>query len=148
VSTRPLLDGPIHAEPVDELATLREEVSDLRAELEDLKSAYEQDRNRLGNLLHGLRAMFGGETVPSSAPSSGSGPLDPSRYAPWKEKFRGQTSNAIDILVKYEAGLSRKQLAAFLRVQPGSGSMAQIIFKLNSAGLIVKDGELIRLKRL
>lgn len=148
MATRPLLDGPLHAEPVDENAELREELSDLRAEFGNFKESYERDRNQLASLLHGLRAVFGGSgEMPASSPSS-TGPLDPSRYAPWKEKFRGQTASAIDILVKYEAGLTRKQLASFLRVEPGSGTMSQIIFKLNKAELIVKDGNLLRLKRL
>lgn len=150
MATRPQIEGPIHAVPVDdEVTTLREELNELRSEFDELKSAYQSDRDRLGNLLHGLRAVFGGngESTPSQS-SSSSGPLDPSRYAPWKEKFRGQTASAIDILVKYEAGLTRKQLASFLRVEPGSGTMSQIIFKLNKAELIVKDGNLLRLKRL
>ena len=153
MSSQPQLNGPIHAEPVDEqdeVSQLREELSDLRAEFEDFKSNYEQERSQLGAMLHGLRAVLNGavEAPASYASPSASGPLDPSRYAPWKQKFPGQTAAAIDILVKYESGLTRKQLASFLKVEPGSGTMSQIIFKLNKAELITKDGNVIRLKRL
>ena len=86
--------------------------------------------------------------VQSGESAVSGGPLDPLRYAPWKEKFRGQTADAIDILIKYEGGLTRKQLAGYLRVEPGSGTMSQVIFKLNKADLIMKDGNLIRLRRL
>jgi hypothetical protein len=99
-----------------------------------------------------LRALMGdldaaGVEETSSSPSA-SGPLDAARYLPWKNKYPGQTASAIDILCKYEAGLTRKQLAGFLGIEAGSGSMSQIIFKLNKAELIHKDGTNIRLKRL
>jgi hypothetical protein len=90
-----------------------------------------------------------GEDLPGGAVSAPSNsPLDSSRYEPWKQKFPGQTATAINILAKYEAGLTRKQLAGFLRVEPGSGTMSQIIFKLNKAELIEKDGNIIRLRRI
>jgi hypothetical protein len=150
--SQPALSGPIHAVPVDEKSSeevLREELNDLRAELDDLKNSYEQDRNKIGTILHALRSIFSGnaDSVSTSSPSGGA-PLDASRYEPWKQKFPGRTASAIDLLVKYETGLSRKQLASFLRVDSGSGSMSQVIFKLNKAGLISKEGNLIRLKKL
>lgn len=148
MSTRPLLNGPIDAVHVDENASLREELDDLREEFEAFRSEVREERRQLAGILQSGRVVFGGNgEMPASSPSS-TGPLDPSRYAPWKEKFRGQTAAAIDILVKYEAGLTRKQLASFLRVEPGSGTMSQIIFKLNKAELVIKDGNVLRLKRL
>lgn len=160
---RGLLEAP---EPI-ETDILKRRIEDLEQELQNERLKAQEERARssgalkslarlrsqLQPLYGALRAVFGeldsvGIEPNGNTPETSSGPLDAARYAPWKEKYRGHTASAIDILVKYEAGLSRKQLASFLRVEPGSGTMSQIIFKLNKAELIVKDGNLLRLKRL
>jgi hypothetical protein len=156
--------------PVDSaLETLRSENHRLRGQVEDLRSSLHEEKTRaraaeailentknalrpLYKFYKGLGEIFGEIDISamnfesSSAPSNG--PLNADRYQPWKDKFPGQTASAIDILAKYEAGLTRKQLAGFLKVEPGSGTMSQIIFKLNKAELIHKDGNTIRLKRI
>jgi FtsZ-binding cell division protein ZapB len=145
---------------------LQRQIDNLKQDLEDARAATQRARDQsaaanraLTNIrkqfepwYRALRALFGeldaagiGATSENGASNS---PLDSSRYQPWKDKFPGQAATAIDILAKYEAGLTRKQLAGFLRVEPGSGTMSQIIFKLNKAELIDKDGNIIRLRRL
>jgi hypothetical protein len=170
MSTRLLPDSePTQFRSETDPELLQRRIHRLEGELEDARAALREEREKtsaivrahaaLQRALHpfydGLRMVYGHldtsagpGTASDGGSSSPSGPLDGNRYQPWKDKFRGQTAEAIDILVKYEAGLSRKQLASFLRVEPGSGTMSQVIFKLNKAELIVKDGNLIRLKRI
>jgi hypothetical protein len=140
------------AELEHDLEIEREKVREARAQMAASAKALARLRSQLQPWYAALRSLFGeldAAGVDAGATStSSSGPLDAARYAPWKEKYRGQTADAIDILVKYEAGLSRKQLASFLKINSGSGSMSQIIFKLNKADLIEKDGSLIRLRRI
>lgn len=153
-----------------ELQLLRQRVEELEEEAEQLRGDLERERSKsvvvkramttlrgtLQPLYNGLRMVFGeldaagiaSEGTVGTESQSSSAPLDESRYAPWKTKFPGKTAEMIDALVRYEAGLTRKQLAGFVKIDPGSGSMSQCIFKLNKAGLIEKNGNLIRLRKL
>ncbi|MGA3168350.1 MAG: hypothetical protein ABSF14_19790 [Terriglobia bacterium] len=134
-----------------DLEDAREELAETKEQLAAVSRGQAKLKQALQPVYDGLRMIFGelkNVAADNVSPSQSSGPLDSSRYEPWRQKFRGQTANAIDVLVKYEAGLTRRQLAGFLRVEPGSGTMSQIIFKLNKAELIEKDGSNIRLKKL
>lgn len=149
-----IVDDPRADIKQQQIDVLDRKIREKKAELEDINAAGKAIASRLYNAYLALQAFFEihdapvGASAPANPTNSSTGPLDISRYAPWKNKYPGQTAQAIDILVKYEAGLSRKQLAGFLGIASGSGSMSQIIFKLNKADLIIKDGDLIRLKRL
>ena len=147
------------ADQSERISQLEEEIEDLREQLRESKdklAAVSRGQARLKQTLaplySALQMIFGElkgvEASESPSSTTPGGPLDSSRYEPWRQKFRGQIANAIDILVKYEAGLTRRQLAGFLKVEPGSGTMSQIIFKLNKAELIEKDGSNIRLRRI
>lgn len=140
-----------------EIETLKRELEDERRKGKSAASAIKAIQKHFKAEFMVLRAVFGeieaiglgDDDVPAQR-SGGSlhTPLDSSRYAPWKEKFKGQTAAAIDILVMYEAGLTRKQLASFLKVAPGSGTLTDVIYKLNRAELIEKDGKVVRLRRI
>ena len=156
--TLPLLtNGPIDERDLqieqleEDNEGLREQVRELKEKLLSVSRGQVRLKQTLAPLHDALKMIFGElKDVEANEPSvsSSTGPLESSRYEPWRQKFRGQTANAIDILVKYEAGLTRKQLASFLKVEPGSGTMSQIIFKLNKAELIHKDGNILRLRRV
>lgn len=133
-----------------ELDRLEAKIVTARAELKQLELMQQVAAAKMRALYIALHGFYGEEpSIGAPGPSQNAGgPLNAERYQPWKNKFPGQTASAIDLLVRYEAGLTRKQLAGFLGVESGSGTMSQIIFKLNKAELIDKDGNLIRLKRL
>src|SRR6266849_3374332 len=108
----------------DQLQLLRQRVEELESELEIQREKVQEARSQSSNAARALSRLrtqlqpwysalrgimgeldtAGVQSGSEDSPASSGGPLDPSRYAPWKEKFRGQTATAIDILVKYEVG--------------------------------------------
>jgi hypothetical protein len=142
-SNRPLLaDAPHIVDPADEMAKLREDLHALRSELEDFREEFEQGRDRIGNLYHALRAIFGsdGATTPSgaSAPSKSD-----AGWEKWKAKLGGKQAEIIQTLLDH-GPMTRSQL----RVATGSGmsTVDQCIYKLRDLGLVVRHGDSWRLK--
>jgi hypothetical protein len=148
-----------------EASVLRHKVARLEGDLQDMRDALfaEREKNSATNralarlrtqlqpLYDAFRGIFGELEIAGAATAAAAdpsnGPLDPALWAPWKEKFRGKCAEMIDALLKYENGLTRAQLMRFTGQQSG-GAFTQNIFKLNSANLIEKDGDTIRLRRL
>src|SRR5579859_6937738 len=81
-----------------------EAVQDARQQAMAANRALAKLRQHLQPLYSALREVFGEvdaariEVSGESPSASTSGPLDPARYAAWKEKYPGQTASAIDIL--------------------------------------------------
>lgn len=145
MGTRPQLSGPIHAEPVDELAELREELSDLRGRFDALETSYQSDRDKLGSLLHALRAVLGGNGDGAPA-SSQSASMPPSREAwnAWKQQLPDSCGKVIDALLVQP--LTRTQMKAICKLAYNTVTAAVRILERN--GLVEADGDFIRLKRL
>jgi hypothetical protein len=145
VGTRPLLDGPLHAEPVDENAELREQLADLRERFDSLEESYQQDRDKIGSLLHSLRAVFGGGgEVASPSPSGSNQPIPKAVYDAWKERLPPSCGRVIDALLVQPMGYN--QLKSYCKAS--SSTIDAALSKLRANGLIEKDGNLNRLKRL
>ena len=142
MSTRPLLtDSQPHiVEPADEIAQLREDLADLRNEFDELQDGLEQDRQRIGTMLHALRAVFGGNAEDVAQPiSGGSNP----RWEALKKAFPGRPAELVDVLIAH-GPLLTGQIAAIMRAD--SRTVNQLIYKLNKAGGIVKNGGKFSLK--
>jgi hypothetical protein len=143
VTTRPhlLTDSPkpVDGEVVDELATLREDVAELRKELDELQDSLDRDRQKLGAMLHALRAIFGGEAEAIPQPTGTSNP----RWEALKRAFPGRCAELIDTLIAH-GPLRTSQIAAIMRSDPRT--VTQLIHKLNKAGGIEKNGGKFSLK--
>lgn len=155
-----LLESP---EP-SETDVLKQRIEELESQLQDAEQrvreaqqkglvasrATVEIRRQLSPLYSAMKALFGElDSFSEAAPEqSASGPLSADRYAPWKAKFRGKAADMIDALMKYEGGLNRRQLAKLSGMAYPSGGFNDNIFKLHNAGLIEKNGDIIRLKRL
>jgi hypothetical protein len=147
VSTRPLLNGPIHAVPVDEpseFEALQEQISDLEETLSTQASRIDAMEQFLQRIQHGLASIFSNAPVePSAAPQAGR----PGVWDSWKRKFPGKCADMIDALLEH-GELSRFSLASLTAQNPRSGSYNQNIYKLNKHELIVKRGDKIALRAL
>jgi hypothetical protein len=78
--------------------------------------------------------------------TSGSGAaVDGSAYEAWKQKLGGACGRMIDALLQ-RSELTRMQLATLTNQSPKSGSFATNLARLNTNGLIEKDGDKIKLR--
>lgn len=146
MGTRPLLNGPIDAEHVDENALLREEISDLREELETLRGEVREDRRQLVALLQSGRVVFGGIEAPASQQPSPSTPMPHNRdaWSAWKQQLPPACGRVIDALLVQPLTIS--QLRTICKI--GYSTVTSALGILSRNGLIEKDGDRNRLKRL
>lgn len=146
MATKPLLNGPLHAVPVDEpdeMQLLRDELADLQERFDVLEKSYQADRDKLGNLLHTLRSIFGGDGAPVAA-STATAPPSEAAWRMWKERLPGACPKVIDALLIQP--LTATQLIAATKTS--HSTVQRAINVLENNALIEKDGARIRLKRL
>lgn len=148
MSTRPLLNGPIHAIPVDnepnEMELLQEQIADLEETLNSQAAKIDAMEQFLKRIQHGLASIFSDVPVETaSTPKAGR----PGVWDSWKRKFPGKCADMIDALLE-QGELSRFSLASLTAQNPRSGSYNQNIYKLNKHELIVKRGDKITLRSL
>lgn len=158
-----LLEGAVDAEPIDdasdEIHDLAGQVRDLQAQLRDTKRELMQReretahalgalRKQLSPLYRALQAVFGELDAVGIEDSPGAAP-NPSRtsavWESWKSRFPGRPAQVIDALLLHGA-LNQTQIA--LAVGMTRNNVPQLIFKLNKAGLIDKNGDKYSLKQL
>lgn len=147
---QPLLEAsnkPIDAEPVSELAELREQLFDLNNEVASLRDALQAFRNQVAALQTG-RVVFGGAAPPSQSatPSEGGVPVPHNRAAweAWKEQLPSGCARIIDALLIQP--LTPTQMISICKMHQTTVSKNLIILKRN--GLVENEGRLVRLKRL
>lgn len=148
MATKPLLNGPIHAVPVDEpneMEAVQEQIVDLEERLDGQMQRIEAMERFLKRIQHGLASIFTNEPVPDGATATPQG--RPGVWDAWKRKFPGKCSDMIDALLEH-GELGRFSLASLTGQNPRSGSYNQNIFKLNKHELIVKRGDKISLRPL
>lgn len=149
--------------PRDRIAELTRENESLKTQIGELKITLqrEQDRsdgevaaaNRLRTALtplyNALQQVFGDlDSIGAEAAI----PAEPS-YKPrasaawesWKDKLGGQAAKAIDVLLLHGA-LTQTQLR--IHIGCAKGSVPGIVYQLNRAGIINKNGGKISLKEL
>jgi hypothetical protein len=142
VSTRPhlLTDGaPIAAEPIDEVAELRERLDALESRMDELESSYGKDREYLARLLGGLRAAFmGGINEESPSSTSTTTTTADRRWDTWITKLGGKQGEFIRALLDHGA-MTREQLK--ISTHSGSSTVDVVLRKLKGLSLITKSGD-------
>ncbi len=148
----------MEAEPTDSYDDLREEIRDLREQLRDAQRevamAKREAARALGNLrkqlnplYQALQMVFGeldsvDENEPLTAPVN---PRTSAVWESWKSKLPGRTAQIIDALLLH-GEMNSTQLAIAIGIH--RNNVPQLIFKLNKAGLIDKNGNKYSLKKL
>lgn len=148
------LEGDVIDAEVSELDGLRLEVAQLRQELAGARSAAiaagsaavkstANLRRQLTPLYRALQAVFGELDAIGGAEATESA-TDP-RWLSWKQKLPGRPAEMIDLLLLH-GEMNRNQLMAGMRA--GKDVVRVTISKLNTAGLLVKNGGRVSLKKL
>lgn len=144
--SQPLLSGEVNAEYVDSpdvrIDKLEREVASLRRELEAMGSAIIQLRHQLAPL-DVLRQAFGGAVVEDTTPTADT--RIQAVWHSWKQKLGGSCGKVIDALLLH-GEMNTRQLA--IAVGLHRTTIPALIYKLNQAGLINKNGGRFSLKQL
>jgi hypothetical protein len=150
--------------PKDRVAELMRENESLKAQIRELKVDLMREQERSSEALAGaqslrtalqplynaLQHVFGdldsmGVGTAPSVESSVSKPRASAAWESWKEKLGGQAAKAIDALLLHGA-LTQTQLG--IHIGCAKGSVPGIVYQLNKASLINKNGGKISLKEL
>ena len=140
---------------------LRREADDARVEAdrarEDANRALSMLRRQLGPLYRALQAVFGeldtagvtDEAAPVAARGENAPPVTDARvaavWASWKSRLGGGASKVIDALLVH-SDLNTQQLAIATGLH--RTTIPKLIYELNKAGLINKNGGRFSLKQL
>jgi phage shock protein A len=140
----------------DKLRDVRQELDDLRVDKERLERSLRNLRQQLSPLHRGLRAIFGEielaigeEQLPASSGHSASEPAVNSRvnavWETWKTKLRGKQADFIQALLEH-GQMTSIQLR--IATHSGSSTVAETLGKLQTLGLVEKNGSMYSLKKL
>jgi uncharacterized protein YlxW (UPF0749 family) len=146
-------------EQSDEIAELREENRTLRSQLRVAEAAAAKARSeaeaaqslaalrkQLNPLYRALQGVFGeldAIGVDDAAPQSNS--RTAAVWEAWKSKIGGQPAQLIDAFLLH-GEMTSGQIAIAIGISPKN--VAQVVHKLNKAGLIQKNGGKFSLKQL
>ena len=154
-----LLEGAI-VEDVggSQMDDLREENRELRAQLSAARRETEAAKRNTVHALSALRKVLSplyralqqvfGELEAAGVEDETIGTVNPRVSAvwdAWKSKIGGQPAQLIDAFIVH-GEMTAAQIAIAIRVNPKN--VAQVVHKLNKAGLIQKNGNLYSLKKL
>jgi len=122
---------------------LRSQVAELSQRLGSANAVIANLRKQLEPQYRALQALFGDmEKV------SGNGSVaNRSDWEPWIQKLSGRCGKMIEALLN-RGQLTRTQLATITEQSANSGSFATNLARLNTNGLIEKEGDKIRLRQL
>lgn len=135
-------------------------ISDLETENESLKAqlAHEKQsgregaravaalRKQLTPLYQAMQMMFGHmEAINTDSAVNGATPAVSAVWKAWKDRLGGQPAQLIDALLLHSE-LTSGQIAIAIGVNPKN--VAQVIHKVNKAGLLNKNGGKFSLKQL
>lgn len=156
-----LLEGQVMPENDDtDIDDLREENrqlrDDLRASQRELQTAKRESARALGELRRLLgpfykafQMVFGeldAAGVDEAPAASGTAnPRITAVWQNWKQKMGGQAAQIIDALLLHDK-MTAQQIAIAIGIH--KKNVPQLIFKLNKAGLIDKNGGVFSLKQL
>jgi len=128
---------------ISELSNLRGENAQLRQQLAATKAVISNLQKHLEPEYKAMQALFGELQTISSNGSHANAEV----WEPWKQKLGGRMAQMIDALLQ-RGELTRTQLATLTGQSPNSGSYANNLSKLNSNGLLEKNGDKMRLRAL
>lgn len=155
--SRPLLGE--YVDPADDSAELRRRIARLSAQLEDARAETREAQNKSKNAMralqnlqrqlapmyNALRAVFGefeligsSDDVPSQRVSG--------VWDSWKSKLGGKQAEFIQAMLDHGHPMTSEQLR--VATHTGRSTVPQIIYKLNTLGLINKNGGKFSLKEL
>lgn len=152
-----LLEGQVTEQEDDEVADLRQQVKELQSDLAMARSetraaqreavrAVSALRKELSPLYRSLQAVFGEiDAVVGDEESASPSPRSSAVWENWKSKMRGQAAEIIDALLLHKE-MTAQQIAIAIGIH--KKNVPQLIFKLNKAGLINKNGDRFSLKTL
>ena len=126
-----------------ESVRLRSQVAELSQRLGQANAVIANLRKQLEPEYRSLQALFGDL---EKAGSNGAH-ADRAAWEPWIQKLGGRCGRMIDALLS-RGQLTRTQLATLTEQSPNSGSFATNLARLNTNGLIEKDGDKIQLRAL
>ena len=161
--SQPLLEGHF-VEPEEEVSKLKQRIRKLEMDLQTaIESRHEAVRqldawrkpvnnlrNALSPLYKSLRHLFGEmEEIPDDAPVASvsvSSPRASAIWDSWKQKLGGKQAEFIQALLEHGHPMTSEQLR--VTTHTGRSTVPQIIYKLNSLGLINKHDGKYSLKTL
>lgn len=127
----------------EQLRAAREELAIERSRESGVEEGVAQLRQALAPLKEGLDRIFG--ILPVSTGLAMAVPKNSAAWESWKQRLGGQPAKAIDALLVHGA-LTQTQLR--IHVGCAQGSVPGIVYALNKAGVINKNGGKISLKEL
>jgi hypothetical protein len=143
------VDTPVDRTPElqTRIRSLEQELIQERAKTAQMERGVQEIRDILTPLYRALRMLFGEmDAMPMSGTSGGAvAPGKKAIWESWKQKLGGQAAKAIDVLMMH-GEMNRTQLR--IHVGCATRTVTDIIYKLNQAGLINKNGGKISLKEL
>jgi hypothetical protein len=161
--SRPLLEGHVELDGSealqDEIRRLNRQVVRLNEELEELREAKQQARKaqqvlaqlrrQLEPQYRSMQALFG-ELDLVGVQADDAGTSVPSRvtgvWESWKSKLGGKQAEFIQAMLEHGHPMTSEQLR--VATHTGRSTVPQIIYKLNTLGLINKNGGKYSLKEL
>lgn len=142
---QPLLSQTLEAEvvePGEELEGIHEELAQLHQRVEGLEALIQAIRAEVDPWARFRRGGSGPAAEASSPSSVGGNP----KWEMWKRRFPGRVSEVIDLLL-VQGSMNQSQLCAVLKCDSRTLS-AKMIYPLNKAGLLNKNGGMFSLKEL
>lgn len=152
-----LLEGQVTELDDDEIVELRHQIKELQTDLAHSRSqtraaqheavrAVSALRKELSPLYRSLQAVFGEiDAVIGDEEPASSSPRSSAVWENWKSKMRGQAAEIIDALLLHKE-MTAQQIAIAIGIH--KKNLPQLIYKLNKAGLINKNGDRYSLKAL
>ena len=134
----------------DENRTLKQALSRANADIERERRAnavvVRELRRQLTPLYQALQALFGElDAIPDSGAGTAAAPRNQAVWDAWKKRLGGKPSELIDALLLH-GDMDSSQIA--IAIQCHRNSVPQIVYKLNKAGLLNKNGGRFSLKPL
>ena len=139
---------------IDRIDRVDARVDELERRLAQVEAEYSTVKKQavgilLATLAQAVRQIAGGEVdlaEPDTATVTSTGTGTGSKWDFWKRRFPGRISDTIDLLLHQKA-MNSSQLCAALKCDPRTLS-AKVIYPLNKAGLIIKNGNNYSLKEI
>lgn len=127
-----------------EIQQLKEDLRNERQKTHAVEAGVRKLKSATTPLFHALQLIHG-EMDAMGIDGSVSPAVGDVKWDFWRKRFPGRGAELIDTLL-INKSMNTKQLSTALKCDPRT--LAQLIYKLNQAGLIAKNGNMFSLKEL